>query len=134
MNGLLRIYRWISEKSSTFWLALAFLLVSSLSFEAGVLQRALKESEPLVVRIPEHIPPVAVPTRGEQGVTPQVGEVIKSSVSDQKENCAFVGSKNSNKYHLPTSRCAKQIKLENKVCFESADAAKAKGYLPGCLE
>jgi hypothetical protein len=48
--------------------------------------------------------------------------------------CTFVGSKNSNKYHAPTSRCAKQIKPANIVCFDSVEAATAKGYLQGCLD
>ena len=134
MNWLLRTYRWISEKSGTFWLALAFLLVSLLSFEAGVLQRALKEGEPLMVRIPEQTPPVAMPTRVQDKLVPESAEITKGSANNQNEKCALVGSKKSNKYHLPASRCAQQIKPENKVCFESVDVAKASGYLPGCLE
>ncbi len=43
----------------------------------------------------------------------------------------YVGSKNSNKYHLPDSSTAKRIKEENKVWFQSKEEAEAKGYVPG---
>lgn len=43
----------------------------------------------------------------------------------------YVGSKNSNKYHLPDSSAAKRIKEENKVWFQSKEEAEAEGYEPG---
>ncbi|MFA9262438.1 MAG: hypothetical protein ACEQSB_03750 [Undibacterium sp.] len=124
------------ENKGTFWLALAFLLVSALSFEAGMVQRALTEKEPLVVRVPATLPAVTAPERSDLGVKPvtETKEVVQPAVGDGQGGCAFVGSKNSNKYHIPASRCAKQIKPANRVCFASAEAAQAKGYLPGCLE
>ena len=46
------------------------------------------------------------------------------------EKVTVIGSKDSNKYHLPTCGIAKNIKPENKVEFKSpADAVKA-GYSP----
>jgi len=42
----------------------------------------------------------------------------------------FVGSKNSNKYHLPSCRFAKKIKPENQVWFSSKEEAESKGYKP----
>jgi len=56
----------------------------------------------------------------------------KETVVQEKE-CALVGSKNSNKYHLPSCTWAKKIKAENRVCFSSEEEAKSKGYQPaGC--
>jgi hypothetical protein len=49
-------------------------------------------------------------------------------------DCAFVGSKNSTKYHLPTSGSAKRIKPENLVCFMSVDEAVARGYEAGSVQ
>ncbi len=42
----------------------------------------------------------------------------------------FVGSKTSNKYHLPECKWAKKIKPERSVTFGSAKEAREKGYLP----
>jgi len=125
------------EYFSKIWLFLAFILVSGLSFEAGLLQRSLQEAEPLIISRLETVPPPAAPTRVDQiplvSEKPTLAEAA-ASIQDGQTGCMFVGSKNSNKYHAPTSRCAKQIKPKNLVCFDSADAAKAGGYLPGCLE
>jgi hypothetical protein len=42
----------------------------------------------------------------------------------------YVGSKNSNKYHLPTCKWAENIKKSNKITFSSESKAKSKGYSP----
>jgi hypothetical protein len=41
----------------------------------------------------------------------------------------FVGSKSSNKYHLPSCEWAQKIALSNQVWFPSSEAAQAKGYV-----
>jgi hypothetical protein len=64
--------------------------------------------------------------------TEKVGE--DEDVSSDKNSTSsgkYVGSKNSNKYHLPDSAAAKRIKEENKVWFKSKEDAEAKGYEPG---
>lgn len=42
----------------------------------------------------------------------------------------YVGSRNSDKYHLPWCPGAQRIKVENKVWFEDIAAAEAQGYAP----
>lgn len=42
----------------------------------------------------------------------------------------YVGSVNSDKYHVCTCTYAKRIKTENLVCFQSKDEAEAAGYIP----
>lgn len=49
------------------------------------------------------------------------------------EECLYVASKNSRKYHNPESGPAKRIKQENKICFSSAQEAEDEGYEPGTL-
>lgn len=114
------------------WLASAFILVSLLSYEAGSIRQALLEPKPVVIEVPERLPDESLPER--QGVSKSSAERTPASTALPTQDCAFVGSKNSNKYHIPTSRCAKQIKAENRVCFTSVDAAIARGYVAGCLE
>ena len=43
---------------------------------------------------------------------------------------AYVGSKNSNKFHLPTCPGAKTISDANKIWFQTKEEAIAKGYVP----
>jgi len=42
----------------------------------------------------------------------------------------YVGSKKSNKYHYPTCSSAQRIKPGNLVTFNSAQDARAAGYVP----
>lgn len=42
----------------------------------------------------------------------------------------YVGSKNSDKYHLPECTGAQRISEENKVYFSSKEEAEASGYTP----
>lgn len=42
----------------------------------------------------------------------------------------YVGTKKSNKYHLPSCHCANNIKPNNLVAFKSAKEAQAAGYVP----
>ena len=51
-----------------------------------------------------------------------------NNTADVPVNCALVGSKNSNKYHVPDCNYAKKIKTSNIVCFSSEDDALSKGY------
>ncbi len=58
-----------------------------------------------------------------------VEEVLNGRVNLQ-EGGFLVGSKNGNKYHFPWCSGAKRILEENKVYFESAEAARSAGYTP----
>ncbi len=123
-----RVKSWYEAFGERALLGLSFLLVAVLSFEAGWLQKSLRETgDPIVVNV---APQPAAPA------PPTVASVSSESSPQAAEStqCVFVGSKKSNKYHHPASRCAKQIKLENKRCFESLESATRAGYLPGCLE
>lgn len=46
------------------------------------------------------------------------------------KNCQYIGSKNSNVYHLPDCPGAQRIKEENKICFSSKEEAEKAGYRP----
>jgi competence protein ComEC len=60
-------------------------------------------------------------------------EPIQKSLATEAQ-VAFVGSRNSDKYHYPTCGYAKKIKPENLRWFNSAAEAVAAGYVPckGC--
>lgn len=114
---------------------LGVLLVGVLCFEAGLLQGKMKQESPLVITIPSSPETVA----GEIGSVPVAVQEIKPVgepvVAVQTTSpCLFVGSKNSNKYHLSTCAVAKRIKPENRICFTNKEEAERRGYVPSCVE
>lgn len=118
---------------------LAMILVSVISFELGTLKGADWQKDPVVIeKVPENqvVKLSEAGTCVAQGVSsPNVlgAKDGESVASDKQEKCEFVGSKNSNKYHKKTCSWATRIKESNRVCFESIDDAKNKGYIPaGC--
>ncbi len=55
-------------------------------------------------------------------------EIEKEGTAE--ENCNFIASRNSNKYHRISCAWAKRIKIENRICFSSEEEAQMKGYQP----
>lgn len=120
-------------------LAAGFILVAVLSFEAGILKGQKSQEKPIIIEKP------AVSSVQRDNIIQDAPQAQKTALEasnalevDSKpvENCAFVGSKNSNKYHLPTCQFAKRIKPENITCFKDKIEAESKGYLPdkGCVK
>lgn len=54
--------------------------------------------------------------------------VGNKTTKSSSSNCKYVGSKNSDIYHLPECPGAKRIKDENLICFGSLSEAKKAGY------
>lgn len=115
-------------------LLIGFILISVISFEAGFLKGENWKQKPLVIEkiAQSDITPETVQNTVK---TQDLGLKTDNKPANQpQKDCAYVGSKNSNKYHVPTCTWAKQIKPENIVCFSSVEDAVAKGYQPGCLK
>lgn len=134
MKETLRL--WFQEHASRLLIFLGVVLVGGLSFEAGLLKGKMYQASPLVLSIPslpaeERV--VQEVSASDTGAERSPKELVASKV-DRIEKCLFVGSKNSNKYHLPTCAVAKRIKTENRVCFSSKEEAEKRGYIPSCLK
>lgn len=137
-----RIRQWLEGNKERLSVLLGLFLVGGLCFEAGLLQGKMRPETPLVLSLPNApeeggLPAVkdgTAPSRVEQTVSHMEPVVSQSNNNDGKTDCVFVGSKNSNKYHLPTCAAAKRIKPENRVCFASKEEAEKRGYVPSCLE
>jgi hypothetical protein len=135
----LKIKDFLKQNESKIILSIGFILVSVLSFEAGIMKGQSTKQNQIVVN--EGGSSNVCGTASEQAPEAQnltqeasrIGgsaNIPAQTLSADKQNCAYVGSKNSNKYHLPTCRWAKNIKPENVVCFSDENDAKLKGYLP----
>ncbi len=111
-------------------LIVAFCLISAVSFEFGILQGQKWQQKPLIIEKPANMPtgqenqgqPNSEASALLQKATAQV-----SSDQAKTTNCAFVGSRSSNKFYRPTCSYAKRIKPENVVCFKTAEEALGQG-------
>ncbi|MFA6159911.1 MAG: hypothetical protein WC678_02355 [Parcubacteria group bacterium] len=127
----------IKAKTKDFWqkyeykiiLILGFILVAVISFEGGVLKSQKMAQNPLIIEKPADNNNQAVCGVSQSQNLPSEAKKSENSAIEQPKDCAFVGSKNSNKYHLPTCRYAKNINPENRVCFSSKIEAESRGYL-----
>lgn len=127
----------IKKNREKLFLATLLFLVALLSFEAGLLHKSLAEAKPIIIHTSTDgggstSPPNRIPVSVNKSDRDESSS--KQDVQSSTSSCVYVGSKKSTKYHLPTSRCAKQIKPENRICFESKEAAEAHHYIPGCLQ
>jgi hypothetical protein len=133
------------SKSKVFWqkyetkiiLIVGFILVAIIAFEAGTIKGAKINQNPVIIEKPVQNQAVnssnTSNTSEAQNLAPDAkNTATRPNIPTQTvpANCAFIGSKNSNKYHLLTCRWAKNIKPENIVCFKDENEAKSKGYLP----
>jgi len=126
------------KRVKKFWLAyetrivliFGFLAISVISFEIGLINGQKWQQKPIIIEKP--MPVLESIQNNPSGVkeiaSDQLNEVIREM--SQPTDCAFVGSKNSDKYHVPTCQWAKRIKPENIICFKSIDDAVAKNYKP----
>ena len=131
-----RIQEWFRINKDRLYFFFGLLLVGILCFEAGLLQGKIGEKTSVVLSVPPMTETPTVPILDPSSCN---GEVLSraepiATIVDSKTNCAFVGSKNSNKYHLPSCTAAKRIKPENRICFTSKEEAEKRGYVPSCLK
>lgn len=135
------------DKIKKFWrkhdqkvlIILAIFLVAGVSFRAGETHKEKKEVAEIKISLvdtkiatnpqEEEIKVLnkALERNSVEGGATENGKKAENVAGEQKE-CVFVGSKNSDKYHLPSCRYAANIKESNKVCFSSLEDAAAKGY------
>ena len=101
------------------FLSLVIILVALLSFGIGRLSTT-GEREP--VRI-EYNPEIS-----NQASVIKASTIIENSKLKIENSASVVASKNGSKYHYLHCSGAKQIKEENKITFDSPEAAEASGY------
>ena len=127
-----RMLQWFHEYGERLGLLLGVLLVAALSFEAGYFYHGMKSEGVLTVTLaPVSIPNVAPAVAGDAVVVP---ESDSGASPTKRTECPYVGSKNSNKYHLASCAVAKRIKPENRLCFASKEEAEKRGYVASCMK
>ena len=108
-----------------------FVLASAISFEFGLLQGQKWTQKPLVIEKPAETPSGGQNCQNNtQDVSGEASKSIQSAKGTATMNtskCAFVGSRSSDKFYVPSCSWAKRIKPENLVCYNSEQDALAKG-------
>jgi hypothetical protein len=131
----------MKERISEFWknnemkvvLLVGLVLVALISFQGGYLKGKAQKESPLIIEKTadcSYSPEINTLNEAKIEANASNAQVESNPIASENKNCAFVGSKNSNKYHLPTCRYAKNIKPENLVCFSSPGDAEKRGYQP----
>lgn len=110
-------------------LVLLLVLVAVISFEVGSLKGAAFSQKPLIIEKQANVANATSGALSQAQNSTQEAKIDPTSPSALSQDCSYLGSKNSNKYHLPTCRYAKGIKAENRICFSSQDEARSKGYV-----
>ena len=136
-----KIKDFLKQNEAKIVLGIGLIFVAVIAFEAGVLKGQNWQQKPLAIEKAGECSGQSDSLENAQN-TVQEGQKPAPAVSASSTTvgvnpstaigtgCAFVGSKNSNKYHLPTCHFAKLIKPENLVCFKSAEDAVSRGYQP----
>ena len=135
----------LSKKIRKFWenyeqkiiLGVGMILLAIISFEVGILQGQKWQQDPLIIEKPDS-QTIKICNQKNQvsgadsNQTKGKANKINASnnLSEIKKDCAFVGSKKSNKYHKIDCRFARKIKPQNLICFKSEQDARDKGYVP----
>jgi len=110
----------LKRNGSDIFIVLTVILVALISFGIGRL--TMPKSEPILIKNLEQASVEDIDVENQGKVYPPATE--------QSDVGRVVGSKNSDKYHLPECPGAKQINEQNKVWFESIEAAEKAGYKP----
>lgn len=112
-------------------LVIGFCLISAISFGFGTLWGQKWQQKPLVIEKLADIPKATenpLESQNTASLATQGSQEPKTqNLATGTSNCAFVGSKNSNKFYVPTCSWAKRIKPENLVCYPDEQAALTKG-------
>jgi hypothetical protein len=117
-------------------LAIGIILIAAISFEAGFLHGQKSKPESIVInKIAAAETESTSADQSQMSASPaktpatsSKSALAENTVPADNQKCAYVASKNSNKYHLPTCRYAQNIKPENKVCFSSKEEAESRGF------
>ena len=134
MHFFTKIKEFFLKYETKIMLIVGFCLISAISYEFGVLQGQKWQQKPLVIEKPSDTR--ETDQTANQG-NPEASVAIKTATAPKiavpaqatpsTTGCAYVGSKNSDKFYLPTCSYAKRVKPENLACFKSAQEALGQG-------
>jgi hypothetical protein len=130
-DNISKIKDFLLKNEQKIVIVVIFCLISAISYEFGVMKGQKLQQKPLVIEKPIEVPSGQQNAKTEALVASGTTLVSANQTTTQKQanasSCAFVGSKNSNKFYLPTCSYAKRVKPENLVCFKTVQEATSQG-------
>jgi len=117
---LAKLKNFVKNNNADIFIILTVILVALIAFGIGRL--SAPKSEPILIKNLEQASVEDIDVENQGKVYPPATE--------QSDVGRVVGSKNSDKYHLPECPGAKQINEQNKIWFDSIEAAEKAGYKP----
>lgn len=138
MKKVSTLTMWWKKHGQIMLMILIVLLASTISFKFGQISNHNNTKINIAIRDTKNVNPAQEEVNMAIDALKRQGIDIHKEVEDKKderENCLFVASRNSTKYHTKDCKYGKKIKDSNLVCFDSMEDAKSKGYIPakGCL-
>jgi len=117
---LAKLKNLVKNNSADIFIVLTIILVALIAFGIGRL--TTPKAEPIQIKNMDKaiVEDLDVENQGK----------VYPPATEQGDVGRVVGSKNSDKYHLPECPGAKQISEQNKIWFDSIEAAKKAGYKP----
>lgn len=108
----------------TWWFVELVLALAVTAGCAGVatVREVRSPAQAVVITTERSVPPeTAAPAPTDEPKQPQTTAAV---------DAAYIGNRNSMKYHRADCRYAAQIKAENRIAFDSAEQALTAGYTP----
>lgn len=108
----------------TWWFVELVLALAVTAGYAGVatVREAHAPAQAVVITTERSVPPeTAAPVPAAQPEQPQATDAVQA---------AYIGNRNSMKFHSADCRYAAQVKEENRIAFDSAEQALMAGYTP----
>ncbi len=117
-------------------LGVGLVLIAVIAFELGYTQGKAHPEGGIIIESPSQDSKIS-PEPGnsatmkssglENKSLPKEANLASGGTTSASEKCAYVGSKNSDKFYPPNCSYAKRIKPENVVCFATMEEALAEG-------
>lgn len=120
-----KIKSWCVESKQDLFVAALIFLTGMASFGLGRLSAIWPKKEPITVTDQGF----GIRNPKEEGKNLD-GKTVESTASVLMTQGKYVASKQGSKYHYPWCPGASTIKEENKIWFQTAEEARARGYRP----
>lgn len=120
-----------SEYSRELYIGAIVILVGIGSFGLGRLSSILPQKEPITItKWGNPLEEGKMPPESQNGAVKGESEALGSAAIDPITQGKYVASRKGTSYHFPWCPGAKQIKEENKIYFDTKEAAQKAGYRP----